>query len=118
MTASEIQAQCELGQEQLMRLEYLLAERTLAAAEEEAWTGRDFDALARLMLPLQEARRQRRQRCGEGIVRWDLVARGPNDVLDAMHIAADYPHGQLLIAGWGTTSPAIELRRQQIEKRL
>ena len=30
-------------------------------------------------MPLQEARRQRRQRCGEGVVALDLIAQGPHD---------------------------------------
>src|SRR5476651_2360561 len=66
MDSGQIQSLCQLGQEQLTRMEYLEAERTLAAAEKPAWDVRDFDALARLYMPLQEARRQRRQRCGEG----------------------------------------------------
>ena len=69
METSKIEQLCEHGQDQLSRMEYLEAERTLAAAEEIAWWARDWDTLARLYMPLQEARRQRRQRCGEGIIR-------------------------------------------------
>ena len=72
-----LQSLCELGQEQLIRMEYLAAERTLVEAEEIARRERDFDTLGRLYMPLQETRRQRRQRCGEGIVRLDLIAQGP-----------------------------------------
>ena len=68
MTAEQLQEQCELGQAQLMRMEYLQAEATLAAAERVAWAQRDWDALSRLYMPLQETRRQKRQRCGDGIV--------------------------------------------------
>jgi hypothetical protein len=101
---------CELGQEQLMRMEYLHAAATLARAEQEAFAQRDWDLLARLYMPLQEARRQRRQRCGEGIVCLDLLATGPTDNLDPRHILGHYPHGQLLVAGWGSIEPAIRLR--------
>jgi hypothetical protein len=93
-----------------MRMEYLEAEATLAEAERAALAERDWDLLARLYMPLQEARRQRRQRCGEGIVCLDLLAVGPNDSLDPRHILAHYPHGQLLVAGWGSIEPAVRLR--------
>jgi len=110
---NDLQSQCELGQQQLMRMEYLEAEMTLAGAEEIAWTKRDFDTLSRLYMPLQEARRQRRQRCGEGIVHLDLLATSPSDKLDGRHVAENFPHGQLLVAGWGTIVPAQEVRRLQ-----
>jgi len=101
-----------------MRMEYLTAEATLAGAEEMAWRDRDFDTLSRLYLPLQEARRQRRQRCGEGTVCLDLLAEGPGDRLDARAIVDRFPHGQLLIAGWATLEPAVETRRLQCERGL
>jgi hypothetical protein len=106
---------CELGQEQLMRMEYLQAERTLARAEEEAFAQRDWDLLSRLYMPLQEARRQRRQRCGEGIVCLDLLAIAPHDHLDPRQILGHYPHGQLLVAGWGSIEPAVRLREMAAE---
>ncbi len=109
----ELQALCERGQAQLMRMEYLQAEATLASAERAAWAARDWDALSRLYLPLQEARRQRRQRCGEGIVCLDLLADAPDDHLDARHVIENYPHGQLLVAGWGSIAPAIAVRQLQ-----
>jgi hypothetical protein len=110
MTNEQLQAECERGQAQLMRMEYLLAERTLADAERHAWAARDWDTLARLYMPLQEARRQRRQRCGEGIVCLDLLAEGPGDMLSARHVVENFSHGQLLVAGWGTIEPAIKVR--------
>jgi hypothetical protein len=106
----ELQELCELGQTQLMRMEYLEAETTLAAAEHAAWAGRHWDTLSRLYLPLQEARRQRRQRCGEGIFCLDLLADGPADHLDARHVIENFPHGQLLVAGWGSIAPAMAVR--------
>src|SRR5881398_4097480 len=116
--SSDLQSLCELGQEQLMRMEYLPAERMLERAEAIAWDARDFDTLARLYMPLQEARRQRRQRCGEGVVCLDLIAAGPDDHIDGRHIVENYPHGQLLVAGWGTIEPALTVRALQREHEL
>jgi hypothetical protein len=114
----DLQAMCELGQQQLMRTEYLDAEETLATAEAQAWADRDFDTLSRLYMPLQEARRQRRQLCGEGIVCLDLIAQGPDDVVDGRRVVENYSHGELLVAGWQTMAPAAEVRRLQREHRL
>ncbi len=105
-----LQAQCELGQQQLMEMRYLDAEATLSAAEARAWGAADFDTLARLYLPLQETRRQIRQRCGEGIVCLDLIAEGEGDHLDAEHVVRNFSHGQLLVAGWGSIEPALRVR--------
>jgi hypothetical protein len=113
--ADDLQSHCELGQEALMRMDYLEAERLLAAAERVAWDARDFDTLSRLYMPLQEARRQRRQRCGEGIVRLDLVAQSPNDHIRGREVLENYPFGQLLVAGWASIEPALEVRRLQHE---
>ena len=118
MPPTDLQQLCELGQQQLMRTDYLDAEATLAAAEEQAWSARDFDTLSRLYMPLQEARRQRRQKCGEGIVALDLIAQGPEDEVDGRRIAENFSHGQLLVAGWGTFAPAAEVRRLQHEHKL
>src|SRR5438552_9028791 len=107
-----IQERCELGQQQLMRMQYLDAEATLESAEREAWEARDFDTLARLYMPLQEARRQRRQRCGEGVVCLDLAVAAGQEIID------NFPHGQLLVAGWGTIQPAVEVRRLARERGL
>jgi hypothetical protein len=115
MPVGDIQAICELGQRQLMGMEYLLAERTLAEAEAVAWKIHDFDALSRLYLPLQEARRQRRQRCGEGIAQLDIWAQNPGDRLDPRKIVQDHPQGQLLVAGWQTIEPALVVRRLAAE---
>ena len=101
-----------------MRTEYLEAEAMLAAAEEVAWERRDFDTLARLYMPLQEARRQIRQRCGEGIVCLDMIAHWPQDAIDGRHVVENFPHGQLLVAGWGTIEPARTVRRLQREHGL
>jgi len=118
MTGEELDELCEQGQRQLMEMEYLAAEATLARAEREALAAREWDVLARLYLPLQEARRQRRQRCGEGIVCLDLIARDADDRLDGREIVERFPHGQLLVAGWGSIEPALQVRRAQAERGL
>jgi hypothetical protein len=118
MAAGQIQDLCELGQEQLSRMDYLAAEKTLAQAEELAWTARDFDSLSRLYMPLQESRRQRRQRCGEGKVHLDILAAGDRETLDGASIAAGVRWGQLLIAGWASIAPALEARKAQEESNL
>jgi hypothetical protein len=113
MDPAALQELCETGQALLMDTKYLEAERALAAAEHEAWAGRDWETLARLYMPLQEARRQRRQRCGEGTVVLDLIAADPADHVDGLHAVENFPHGQLLVAGWGSIEPALEVRKQQ-----
>ena len=109
--AGDLQALCDRGQTLLERMEYLAAEAVLVEADHLATERGDFDTLARLYMPLQEARRQRRQRCGEGTVRLDLWAEGPNDEIVARHVAQNYPHGQLLIAGWASVAPAVAFRK-------
>jgi hypothetical protein len=118
MDTADLQSQCELGQSQLMELDYLAAEATLCEAEKIAWQNRDFDTLARLYMPLQEARRQIRQRCGEGIVCLDLIAKGPDDHLSGRHAVENFAHGQLLVAGWGSIEPAMQVRALQKEHKL
>ena len=119
MSGSEdLQRLCELGQEHLIATRYLQAERALVHAEQLALQANDFDTLARLYMPLQEARRQRRLICGEGIIQLDLIARGPDDALDVEQIAAQSSKGQFLLAGWGSIEPALRLRQLQSERDL
>ena len=106
MAEPSIEELCEIGQQRLIETRYLEAEETLVRAQRRALAGRDWETLSRLYLPLQEARRQRRQRCGEGVVRLDLLAEGPGHMPDARQVIDQYPHGQLLVAGWGNVEPA------------
>jgi hypothetical protein len=112
-----LQSLCELGQEALMRMEYLEAQRHLARAEIMGWEMGDFDTLARLYMPLQEARRQIRQRCGEGTVA-AIVAAGPEEVLEPNEIVGRYPAGQLLVAGYDSIEPALGVRRLADQRNL
>jgi len=99
-------------------MNYLEAEAILAEAERQAWAAGDWDSLSRLYMPLQETRRQRRQRCGEGTVCLDLFASGSSDNINAAHILTSYPQGQLLIAGWGSIEPAVRVRHLALERGL
>jgi hypothetical protein len=69
-------------------------------------------------MPLQEARRQRRQRCGEGEICLDLWAQSETDDIDGRRVLENYPHGQLLVAGWGTIEPAVKLRQLAAEQEM
>jgi hypothetical protein len=69
-------------------------------------------------MPLQEARRQRRQRCGEGTVRLDLLASSELDSPNPDQLIDQIPHGQLLIAGWGSIAPALRFRELQSQRAL
>ncbi len=113
-----LQELCDVGQQRLMAMDYLAAERALVDAEELALARDDLDTLGRLYYPLQEARRQHRQLCGEGIVRLDVWADDPGDHLDPEAIVKKYPQGQLLVAGWADLSPAVEVRRLARERGL
>ena len=53
-----------------------------------------------------------------GIVCLDLCAAGPADRVEARHVLEHYPHGQLLVAGWQSTEPAVKLRELARQKSL
>lgn len=115
MSQADLDLLCERAQRELMRMHYLDAEALLVEAERLARREGNYETLARLYMPLQEVRRQRRQRCGEGVVRLDLIAEGPNDHIRGREVLENYPFGQLLVAGWGTLAPALEVRQLQAE---
>ena len=48
----------------------------------------------------------------------DLIAQGPGDAVDAKRVVQNYPHGQLLVAGWGSIAPALGVRELQTEHSL
>lgn len=109
----DIQERCARGQELLQVQDYIEAEKELKFAEREATARHDWDSVSRLYMPLQEARRQRRLRCGEGVVCLDLLATGPEDFIQGQQVVDNFPHGQLLVAGWGSIEAALEVRRLQ-----
>ncbi|MEM8875965.1 MAG: hypothetical protein AAGD32_17100 [Planctomycetota bacterium] len=114
----DLQELCESGQQALMRTEYIEAEALLVEAEAIALKHEVWETLARLYMPLQEARRQRRQLCGEGIIAVDLVARAEEQVFDAEVVADEIQQGQLLVAGWGTIEPSVQLREIAQRRKL
>jgi hypothetical protein len=118
MATSDLQSLCALGQQQLMSMDYLAAEATLVLAEQVAFERGDFDTLSRLYMPLQEARRQRRQRCGEGMICLDLISKSADDEPNPQDIVETYPHGQLLVAGWGSIEPAERVRALQVQRHM
>jgi len=115
MTLEQLQEQCELGQRELMATNYIDAEKILVEAERVALEQSEFETLSRLYMPLQEARRQRRQRCGEGIVclEFDCSRSWRSDSRAAR--AGEVFFRQLLVAGWASIQPALEIRRLQQE---
>lgn len=118
MVDRSLQDLCEAGQQRLLATDYLAAEKVLMHAELLAWNARDWDTLSRVYMPLQEARRQRRQRCGEGVVKLDLVAANDAEALEPSEIVNRYPHGQLLVAGFGGIEAAVSVRRLAWERGL
>jgi hypothetical protein len=111
----DLQSLCDAGQRALIATDYLAAEEVLAQAESLAWNAQDWDSLSRLYMPLQEARRQRRQRCGEGMIDLNVSASDPDL---ALKIVLEYPHGQLLVSAAGSIAPAMEVRRLAREHSL
>ncbi len=100
-------------------MDYLAAEATFEQAEQLATQQHDLSTLARLYMPLQEARRQIRQRCGEGAVQPTLLASGPDDSATNPEATIErFPQGQLLIAGWGSIEPALKFRKLARQRQL
>ncbi len=118
MHCESLQELCLAGQQLLAAQEYVEAEQALIRVETEASKLRDWDTLARLYMPLQEARRQRRQRSLQGLFCLDLASEGPDDHIEGRHILENYPHGVLLVAGWGTIEPALQARKLQARFKL
>jgi hypothetical protein len=118
MTSSPTDTLIDRGETLLRQTDYLAAERVLAEVESIAWKGRDYVTLERVYRPLQEVRRQRRQRCGEGVVRLDFLATAANEVIEPAAIAGMISHGQVLVAGFGDAAPALTLRQFAISHGL
>lgn len=109
--AIDIQALCQQGQQLLEANDYLPAEQVLIQAEQIARDLADWNTLSRLYMPLQEARRQRRLLCAEGVCQMDVIAPGPDEPVDVKALLSAHPQGQFLIAGYGSLAPAAEFRR-------
>ena len=100
-----------------MATRYLDALDLLERAEADALAAGDYDTLGRLYMPLQEARRQKRQVAGEGEVNLTLLATGPDDAPDAATLLDQHPHGQFLVAGWGDLSASVAFNRLARERQ-
>jgi hypothetical protein len=100
---------CEQGQVELIETRYLDSAATFARAEQIAWDAGDFDTLSRLYLPLQEARRQIRQRCGEGAIRMRCLATGPATPPE-VSACTNIQQGFALAAGWADASASASVR--------
>lgn len=85
--------------EALVKMDYLTCEALCLEALAMARQARDWDYYARVLLPLQEARRQRRINAAEGVIRLGTSGLG-NDAaawleqLPAGCVAVTRPHGQ------------------------
>ena len=77
----------ELGEHHLAARRYVLARRELEAAEAVAWRDHDAQALARLYLPLLEARRQIRYHAAEGTV---LICAPAASTLQEQHLLDEF----------------------------
>lgn len=109
--ADSIQALCAAGQDSLENTDYLAAEQTLARAEAIAWESKDWDALARLYMPLQEARRQRRQRALDGQFFFQIA----DEPALATTLASEVDQGIVLLAGEASLAPSLALRQRVAE---
>jgi hypothetical protein len=114
MGSLSLQDLCARGQAALAHTDYFNAERALVQAEAMALASHDFETLARLYLPLQEARRQRRQRAGEGVVRLDLF----DPPFSPEQLVERYPHGQLLVATQTSIDLALRTRTLAYDRGL
>ena len=47
-----------------------------------------------------------------------MLAQGPHDAIDGRRVIENFPHGQLLVAGWRSIAPALEVRRLAAEHSL
>jgi hypothetical protein len=113
MSTTELQEICERGQLELMQTRYLEAATTLSLAEQRAWDDYDFDTLSRLYLPLQEARRQIRQRCLENV-----VLAMPSSAEELVEVPGKYRQGELLLVGQGSIQPGVEMRQLASDQKL
>ena len=118
MKVDELQELCGQGQDLLVAQKYIEAEQALVRAEHEALHRGDWDTLARLYMPLQEARRQRRQQTVQGPSCLNLISQGAGDHIEGRHVIENYPLGSLLVAGWGSIEPALQVRKFQARFKL
>ncbi|MFW6061023.1 MAG: hypothetical protein ACODAQ_12655, partial [Phycisphaeraceae bacterium] len=87
----------ERASEALARMDYLTAESLCLEALQAARAAREWSYYARILLPLQEARRQRRMIAAEGVIRLGTarLSRPADDWLDSIDtgcLVVTHPH--------------------------
>lgn len=107
----------EEASQALVRTDYLRCEELCLEALAEARHRGEWDYYARILLPLQEARRQRRMIAAEGVIRLGTseLASDPSEWLDYMPsgcIVVTQPHARDHAA-----SLALEARAGTVERR-
>jgi hypothetical protein len=119
MTLEQLQEQCELGQRELMATNYLAAEKILIEAERDRASSKtNLKHSHAFTCPSRRPGASGVSAAAKEPFCLDLVAQGPDDEISAERILDKYPFGQLLVAGWGTIQPALEIRRLQQERGL
>ena len=98
MVNSDIDQLMRRASDELARMDYLACERTCRQALAAARLEGNFEDYARILLPLQEARRQRRLTAAEGVIRLgstSLEGEPPQwlATLGAGCIMLSHPHG-------------------------
>jgi len=113
-TTSQLDTLMETASEALARMDYLVCEQLCQQALAIARSRHHWDYYARILLPLQEARRQRRMIAAEGVVRLGTDNLGSNPVLWLRRLNA----GCMVVTKPHTCKDAVELaqavRRQSL----
>src|SRR5277367_3729013 len=88
----------DLGQRHLAAGRYVAARRALEGAEAAAWRRHDACSLARIYLPLLEARRQIRYNAAEGMLIVCDSAKSVSEERGVMREFLESPAGTVLLA--------------------
>ncbi len=105
--SDELDSLMERASEALAQMDYLTSEALCVEALGKARQSGAWDYFARIVLPLQEARRQRRMIAAEGVVRLGVRAR---ETVDAL--LGHLPSGCIVLTHPFTADDASALQRQ------
>lgn len=97
-TVHALHRRWDLGQQHLAAGRYVAARHELETAEAIAWRTHDAGALARLYLPLLEARRQIRYNAAEGVIVISAAAVSPKDEQHLLDEFLSSEAGTILLA--------------------
>jgi hypothetical protein len=109
-----LDTQMEQASEALARMDYLACESLCEAALGVAKAQRDWAYYSRILLPLQESRRQRRMVAAEGVIRLGTGTEGGGVSIWLNHL----PAGCLVVTHPHTRAEAARLQREARERRL